>query len=273
MQQESEERRKTRRDKGQRQLSPRDLWALPWIAEMYAIRFDQLRLLLSREPGARNGKNPGPEGLTAGAVDQVIKRWQEPPALVEYERIFTNSPGWIWPTPAAERLLGLTYARHHLRASRLTHRYYVNEIRLDYEARHPGAIWTSERAILAQLPRREPGEEQPHIPDGVIEREDGRGAIAVEVELSPKGDAELDAVLFGLIGNDQPPYRAVWYFVSDQDPVHAQAWRAVAAARERLPLDVQSRMQIIDVAKVGRHAAATTPAQAERQAPPSRRSS
>lgn len=246
----AERQRKTRRDKGSRQLTARDLWVLRWIADMYAIRFDQLRHLLSREPGQRNGRAPGPDGLTAGAVDQVIRRWQEEPPLVTYERIFTNAPGWLWLTPAAERLLDVPYARHHLRASRLTHRYYVNQVRLDYERRHPGDSWTSERAILAQQPRREPGEAIPHVPDGVITREDGR-AIAVEVELSPKSDAELDAVLFGLIGGDQPPYRGVWYFVSDQDPVHAQAWRAVAAARERLATPLQLRMQIIDLSKVG----------------------
>jgi hypothetical protein len=236
---------------------------------MYAIRFDQLQQLLSREPGQRNGRAPGPDGITAGAVDQVIRRWMEEPPLVQYERIFTNAPGWIWPTPAGERLLGLTYARHHLRASRLTHRYYINLVRLDYERRHPGDSWTSERAILAQLPRREPGEELPHVPDGIITRADGRGSIAVEVELSPKADAELDAVLLGLLGGDQAPYRGVWYFVSDQDPVHAQAWRAVEAARQRLPTSLQTRMQIVDLAKVGQNA--TTTAAASPQEPPASR--
>ena len=244
--------KKPRRDKGTRLLTSRDVWVLRWIGEQYCARFDQVQQLLSRQPLHRDqAKAPGPGGLTASAVGQVLARWQQDPAYVQYERVYVERPGWIWLTPYGERALDLPYARHTLRESRLTHRYYINLVRLDYEARHPGAVWTSERAILAQLPQRNSGEAVPHVPDGIITCEDGRGAIAIEVELSPKKDAELDTVLAGLIGGDRPRYRSVWYFVSDQDPVHIQAWRAVAAARERLPIELQKRMQLIDLVKVG----------------------
>src|SRR5260370_16347370 len=79
---------KTRRDKGKRQMAKRDLWVLPWIASMYAIRFDQLQVLLSREPGQRNKTQTGPQGITDSAVDQVIDRWLEDPPLVVYDRGF-----------------------------------------------------------------------------------------------------------------------------------------------------------------------------------------
>src|SRR6266568_8461087 len=42
-------RRKTRCDKGQIQLTDRDLWVLHWIAEQYAARLDQVQNLLGQE--------------------------------------------------------------------------------------------------------------------------------------------------------------------------------------------------------------------------------
>lgn len=41
--------RNPRRDKGIRQISKRDLWMVPWIAAQYAIRLDQLQVLLKRK--------------------------------------------------------------------------------------------------------------------------------------------------------------------------------------------------------------------------------
>ena len=44
--------RKQRSDKGTTKLSPRDIRCLRWIGEQYAIRFDQLQVLVGEEPGA-----------------------------------------------------------------------------------------------------------------------------------------------------------------------------------------------------------------------------
>jgi len=86
--------RKPRRDKGTRLMTMRDLWVLRWIGEQYAIRFDQLQQLLSREPGHHSlDKAPGSHGVTDSAVDQVIRRWLLEPAWVMYERIYTSAPG------------------------------------------------------------------------------------------------------------------------------------------------------------------------------------
>lgn len=232
-------------------MTVRDLWVLRWIGEQYAIRFDQLQQLLSREPGHHSqDKAPGPHGVTDSAVDQVIQRWLLEPAWVVYERIYTNAPGWIWLTRSCERLLELPYARHNLRESRLSHRYYINHIRLDYERRHPEYWWMSERTLLSQLPRRNQGDELPHIPDAEVWLSPTR-SVAVEVELSPKGDDEIDAILLELLEGERPRYRTVWYFVSDADPVYAQAHRVVQNAFERLPAALQPRMKIIPLVKVG----------------------
>lgn len=239
--------RKTRRDKGARLLTPRDLWVLRWIGEQYCARFDQVQELLSRQPQHRHqAKAPGPGGLTDSAVDQVVARWQQDPAYVDYKRVYVAMPGWIWLTPYGERALDLPYARHTIRESRFTHRYFVNLVRLDYERRHPEYRWIGERALLAQLPRRDPGEEVPHVPDGEIWLSFDR-CIAVEVELSAKSDMEIDAILSELLGR----YRAIWYFVSDTDPVRVQAWRVVERAQQRLSPVLRPRVKIIDLKKVG----------------------
>jgi hypothetical protein len=245
--------RKTRRDKGKRQLSKRDLWVLPWIASMYAIRFDQLQVLLSREPGQRNKTQTGPQGITDSAVDQVIDRWLEDPPLVVYDRGFRYTPGWIWLTPYGERELSLPYRRHIIRKGTLTHKYYINQVRLDYEGRHPERRWKSEREIQREQPRRERGAKMPHIPDGEIWRA-GVRSFAVEVELSPKSDEQMDAILEELLLEGEDAYTGVFYFVSDHDEVAREARRVVEAARERLLEDQQSHMQIIDLAKLERNA-------------------
>ena len=144
----------------------------------------------------------------------------------------------------------LPYARHIIRESRLTHRYYVNEVRLDYERRHPERPWRSERTLLAQLSRRDPDKALPHVPDGEIWLSPDR-VIAVEVELSPKSDRKMDEILVELLAGDHPRYQSFWYFVSDAVPMHMQAWRTVVQAQSRLPLLLRSRMKIIDLKKVG----------------------
>lgn len=249
--------RNPRRDKGKRQLSERDLWVLPWIAAQYAIRFDQLQVLLSRQPGQRNGMIPGPGGITDSAVDQVIERWEETPALVIYDRIYNKAPGWIWLTPYGERYLGLSYKRHQLSEGTLRHKYYINHVRLDYERRHPTAQWKSERTIRSKLPRRERGTSVPHIPDGEI-WQNGVIQASIEIELSPKSGDEIDTDLSEMLGPDSD-YLAVWYFVTNADEKSTQAWRVVQEARERLSEDLQKRMQIIDLAMVGKNATATIP--------------
>jgi hypothetical protein len=97
--------RKVRRDKGLRLLTSRDLWVLRSIGEQGGISVDQLQALLSREPGHRNRKAPGPNGLSASAVSQVLSRWMEAPALVTYERLYVDEPGWVQLTIHAERAL------------------------------------------------------------------------------------------------------------------------------------------------------------------------
>lgn len=240
----------TRRDKGLKLITERDEWVLKWIAEQYAVRFDQLAQLLSRQPSNRNRVVPGSFRLSNSAVGQVVRRWEREPAWVEYERIYRATPGWVWLTPYAERMLELPYRQHYvMREGRLMHRYYVSLVRLNYERRHPEYRWVSERTLLAHQPQRYPGKSMPHIPDGEVER-GAAGTVAIEVELSAKTDSEIDAILMELLGGAEPHYRAVWYFVSNRDPLTMQAWRVVRKAADRLPAHLQNRMQIIPLEKI-----------------------
>jgi hypothetical protein len=231
--------RKRRRDAGTTLITKRDLQVLVWIAEQYAARLDHVRELLSRTPG----RNARPDGITLSAVLQVIERWTTLD-LVEYQRIYDGEPGWIWVTPHGLNVLRLSYTRLHPRPSTLPHLYAINRVRLSVERRHPEYRWVSERTLRAALPRREAGEQVPHLPDAQVWNPK---PIAVEVELSEKKSHELDEILTGLLitgtstvaGESSIIYTTVWYFVTPQ------THRSVEDARARLADEFQTRVQII----------------------------
>lgn len=244
--------RKERRDKGLRLMTTRDKWILQWIADQYAIRFDHLQALLSRDPRTRNPAcAPGPQGVTASNVGQVLTRWGRDPEWAEYRRIYTDTPGWIWVTPhCMQQVLGLSYAKHTLRESTLEHLHWINCVRLDIERRHPEYRWVSERMLRASLPRRVEGESVGHVPDAAIWTQNHH--IAVEVELSPKPVKDIGEICRLLLTGNDPAdsavYTTIWYFVCAQGgPVQMQARRAVESARQRLPEELRSKIQIIDL--------------------------
>lgn len=246
--------RRERRNKGIRLMTPRDRWVLHWIADQYGARFDHLQVLLSRDPRTTNPAcAPGPQGVTASDVGQVLGRWGREPQWAEYRRMYTDAPGWVAVTQYGMQVLGLGYERHMLKETALEHMHWINCVRLDMERRHPEYTWTSERAIRAAHPRRFPncerdeGENTGHIPDARIWT--GHRSIAVQVELSPKSDQELDDILQALLLGDEAnmAHQTVWYFVSSATPLKALARRAVEVARARLPEQQQSRIQLIEL--------------------------
>src|SRR6266699_1709328 len=155
-----------RRDKGKKLLKRRDRVVLPWIAEQYAARVDQVQELLSRMPG-RGGKPVSATGLTMSAVLQVVDRWVTL-GLVEYRRIYEGEPGWIHLTSSGLRTLHLPYTMLTPAESTLPHLYHINRVRLDMERRHPDFRWISERTLRAGQPRREESSVLPHLPDAQV---------------------------------------------------------------------------------------------------------
>ena len=235
---------KERCDKGKKLIKRRDRVVLPWIAEQYAARLDQVQELLSRMPG-RGGRSISPTGLTMSAVLQVVDRWVAL-GLVVYRRIYEGEPGWIHLTSDGLRTLRLPYTMLTPAKSTLPHLYHINRVRLDMERRHPDFRWTSERTLRAAQGRREEGSVVPHLPDAQVRTPK---LVGVEVERSPKSDKELDEILTELLitggpspnGGDPLLYTTVWYFVRPETRT------SVEKARDRLPPDCQSRVKVLSL--------------------------
>ncbi len=227
--------RKTRLDKGVTVITLRDQHTLPWIAEQYAARLDQVQALLSRNPGP----SASTSGISLSATLQVIRRWMEL-KLVEYRRIVHGEPGWVWLTPHGLSELGLAYTKYIPKLSALPHLYLVNQLRLIHEQRNAEYLWKSERTLRTELPKREAGVSVSHIPDGVIS--DPNGFIALEVELSIKSQERLIAIFQALLEEageeDQPKYARVWYFATTATQHHLEE------ALDNLEPSLQERVKI-----------------------------
>jgi hypothetical protein len=97
--------RRERSDKGKVTITPRDAVVLKWIGEQYAVRLDQLQMLL----GHRAQAPTQADGLvSADTARRVITRWAKA-GWVEHRRVFHRQPEWVWLTRAGMRLAGLEY--------------------------------------------------------------------------------------------------------------------------------------------------------------------
>lgn len=199
--------RKPRSDCGPR-LTERDHKALAWIGQQYAIRLDQLQIVLARlgEPGD-SARKPKEEGrLTQKRTMDLLRRWKQL-GLVSSGRFLHGDPAWVWLN--AE---GLRTVRHEIGDLRpfeptpggLSHLFVCNQARLLVEERHPDGVWQSERQLRAG---RKPGENQPHLPTGLLTLPNGH-VVAIEVERSVKDSHRLKEILLALVSQ----YQAVWYF-------------------------------------------------------------
>jgi hypothetical protein len=235
---------KTRRDKGKKLITPRDLIVLLWIAQQYVARLDQVQELLNRMPG-KGGRKVSPTGLTLSAVLQVVDRWVTL-GLVAYKRVYDSEPGWVWLTPYGLSVLQLPYARLAPKESTFPHLYHLNRVRLELERRHPEYQWVSERTLRAAQPKREEGVRVPHIADALVYTPK---LVTVEVERSPKSPKELDDIfteqlIVGLPqeGGEAPLIcNTAWYFVWPKTRT------SIEEARNRLPESYRSRVKILSI--------------------------
>ncbi len=198
--------RKPRSDRGPR-LTERDYQALAWIGQQYAVRLDQVQIVLARlgEPGDYATKPKEKGRLTQKRTMDLIRRWEQL-GLVSYGRFLHADPAWVWLS-----VQGLRAVRQQIGDLRhfeptvagLSRLFFCNQARLLVEERHPDDVWRSERQLRAG---RKPGENQPHLPAGILALPNGH-VVAIEVEGSVKDSGRLKEILQALVSE----YQAVWY--------------------------------------------------------------
>lgn len=208
--------RKPRSDKGTFQFKPRDVQALTWIGQMYAVRFDILRRILSRELDEQQreraykhhlekaqeaGKQldiPTDTLLAESTVYQILRRWKEA-ELVTTSKLDGNNPIYIWLTQKGIDSVGLPYRFHTPSLSLIKHIHAVTKVRVRLEEMHSDGEWISEREITRRINRLKEEERKKidHLPDAEMQFPDGRQFV-IEVELSPKPDKRIASILWGL---------------------------------------------------------------------------
>jgi hypothetical protein len=181
----------------------RDVTALTWVAEQYAVRADTLGLLLGRlspETPRTIHRWPYAPGrwaelpaLSEATVRYHLRRWLRA-GWVRPQRALGRT--WIVPTRAGLELAGSGYRPWILVPSQLQHLHAVAVVRLAIEAADPEAEWFSERALTRLRAQRR---ETWWRPDGGLVVADaavngGPPLHTIEVELTPKHLAKLQQV-------------------------------------------------------------------------------
>src|SRR5687767_5167643 len=117
-------------------LTPRDLEALKWIGEQFAIRVDHLPRLLAE----------GEQELSRRATRGVLERWTRADFVVR-RKVFAHEPAWVWLTRHGSNAAGGTFKLWVPKFGNLAHVFWVNEIRLQTALKHPDVVWICERTI------------------------------------------------------------------------------------------------------------------------------
>jgi hypothetical protein len=166
-------------------VSRRDLDALAWVGEQYAVHTDQLCAFL---------------GCTPRTVQRLLSRLRER-RLVEVRRVLVGEPAWVIPTVKGLRASGLSFGAWRPTLGLLAHVAAVTDVRLHVQSRSPESDWVCERVLA-----REKQSPQEHLADAVVLLDCRR--IAIEVELTVKSKRRTRAIIEELLGR----YDAVLYY-------------------------------------------------------------
>jgi hypothetical protein len=182
----------------------RDVAALAWVAEQYAVRADTLGLLLGRlspeQPRTVHRWQYAPgqwaelPALAEATVRYHLRRWLHA-RWVRVQRALGRT--WIVPTRGGLDLAGSSYRIWPLVPSQLQHVHAVAVVRLAIEAANPQAEWVSERELTRLRAQTRASWWRP---DGglVVAEVAVNGACpplhTIEVELTPKHLAKLGQV-------------------------------------------------------------------------------
>jgi len=214
-----------RRDAGEIRLTDRDLWALRWIGEQYAIRMDQLGRLL----GSQAGGQTSIEGvLSERRTRRIVERWQRA-SLVETRKILYAEPGWVWLSRTGLRAVGLQVKYLTPRPMWLSHVFWCAEVRRYLEADHGDIEWRSDRLLHNGGSAEGPH----HLPDAEILL-DGM-TVAIEVELTAKHLKRL----VDIVAWHSEDYQQIRYYVA------TAAERGVRRTIEQLTPERQRRFDVI----------------------------
>lgn len=188
--------RRARSDKGSVRLTERDLTSLRWIGDQYAIRLDQLAVLLGRTVG---------RVLTDSTTRAAVTRWNRA-GLASTRKVTVGEPGLVWLTARGLREVGLSFKSWEPVASTASHVYWTNQVRLHVEQRHPELAWRAERHMRAGKPMQTISDDASHIADGELHSPDA--IVGIEVELTSKSAPRREAIMRILTDT----YQTVWYF-------------------------------------------------------------
>lgn len=144
--------------------------------------------------------------------------------LLAHDRIFYAKPGVYYVTQKGAKLTNLP-SLHRLPISVYEHHLKVIDVFLFLQDKYPDTTWISERRLKNDKIAEGFGKSG-HICDGILILNDGK-QIAVEVELSLKGEKRLRQILKGY--SLQFAFKEVWYFCS------AFVLPKVKKASEKLP--------------------------------------
>jgi len=176
---------RVRWDRSEVEVTARDVAALGWIADQYAIRADALAVLLARLASDPAGSVP-PLAVTQRRVRQVVTRWGRAGWVHRYRLL---GHAWVVPRPAGIALADRPYREWQPNARMLDHLHATGLVRLAVEARLPGAPWRCERE-LRQLVAAGERKAIYRLPDAEVVT-DG-GIYGVEVELTQKDQARFE---------------------------------------------------------------------------------
>jgi hypothetical protein len=179
----------------------RDLAALRFVGEQYAIRVEVAALLLTRL--STTGPEAGAQ-LSRRAVREQLGRWERA-GWAERRRLLGHT--WVTPTRAGLRLAGLDYDPWTPALDRLAHHHAAAVVRLAREPEPGRGGWVCERALW-----RRRGNASWHLADAALPAPVPAGwqqqGISeawelIEVELTQKARPRVVTVL-----KTRPPHTA-----------------------------------------------------------------
>jgi len=171
---------------GSSELMQRDIDALLFVADMYAVQLDHLAVVL---------------GVSEARARAIALGWRRF-GHADSARIGPGRP-WVWLTRAGLAACGLRYGATAPALSRLAHLRAVVSVRLAFEAAPgyaaAGAFWRGERRLRARAGGRVGLRE--HIPDAEVHWPDEAPVSfagecwAIEAELTRKTVARTAAIM------------------------------------------------------------------------------